>query len=189
MRTSTQPGSNWGAGTSATEISPVLRLLQNLLHAVAACCDWIVSSANFRAPPSRNIRIHNSSVRNCQICIDQSCVPLPLLVHQSAQFFGLKKPAVANLRCREQIVHHFLQIVRQPIVYRSGESRLRLPQHFAGRTSLHRLAKNVLGRRPQQTLAASYGAEHSMPQTPPARDQGTERAPPPTKPCSSCRYR
>ena len=54
------------------------RVLQELVSCASASlsADGSDSDSNFRAPPSRNVCIHNSRVRNCQSCIDQSWRPL-----------------------------------------------------------------------------------------------------------------
>ena len=84
-----------------------------------------------------------------------------MLPDKSLDRLGSKKPAPAQLCWSEQVVNHFLEIVRQPVVYRTGKTSFGSLQHVVLQNVLHGPAEgtqSLAGRAP----SASYWVECSM---------------------------
>src|SRR5579862_5085427 len=84
-----------------------------------------------------------------------------MLSHVALNGGGTEKSALADLRSRKKIVDHRSQIVRQPIVYRSAESRLWLFQNLARKRIAHCFAKDVF--RGGSELALQFEVWRNIP--------------------------
>ena len=187
MRTRTQPGSSCGAGTSATAISPVLgfaepascgrRLLR--LDRIPLPIGSAVEKRSASTTPASGIA-RFAWTNRCGRCDVRRSWP---------ESSPAEKDRGCELLAGEQIVRHFLEIVRQPIVYRRGKSRFGLAQHFSGSTSRIALRKMCLVVGQRSPFSFKCGRNIPGDKFRQLAIEETARAPRPSKPCSSCRCR
>ena len=70
---------------------------------------------------------------------------------------GTEQASFANTRLGKQVVGHFIEIMRQPVVDRRRETGFRLAQPLARQSVFHRLAQYVLGSGAEKPLRFNFG--------------------------------
>jgi len=153
---STHPSSSFGVGTSWTEISPVRACWRTcFMRWPPADSSNRRQSVLIRRPERSASRVRASGIaRSASTNPAHRSDALPQFPHP----LWTKQSTLSNSRFRKQVVHHFFQIVRQPVIDWCGQSRLSgCRKTSRGRMSCIALRKMylVVGRKnPLSSIAA-----------------------------------